>query len=268
MIASGAIALLCAGTASANCLDGVYNETLPITALSPADGASMAPAGSLPVSFALASPVQASGLSVRVTSQSTLGQNGTLSDLNTLDEFALADSITDPGNYRGVSNKGSILWNNHPGTYYWQIFGTAGNYGTPTPSDVCHAYASPVFTITVTAPPPPPVTTPSPRSVPTPSRLTFNDARSYAVTMIRQRTRHNISRGTITCTGVNDWTRHCNLAWASGGYSYHASGRFWNYVGSDGKAYWWYDFRGTRTSLTCAERHPRSYGCTQRFHWH
>jgi hypothetical protein len=97
--------------------------------------------------------------------------------------------------------------------------------------------------------------------------MSNSNARSLAKTMIRRRTHHNVTRGTINCTRVNSWTRHCNLAWTSGGYSYHASGRLWTYISSNGSYDYYdgsYDFRGTRTSLTCAKRHS----CTQRFHWH
>jgi hypothetical protein len=157
---------------------------------------------------------------VRVTSQNTLGQNGTLSDLNTVDEFVLGESITDPGNYRGVSNKGSILWNNHPGTYYWQIFGTAGYYGTPTPSDVCHAYASPVFTITVTAPAPPPVATPPPSAPSTPQLpwMTVSNGRTYTyntVAGVLPRVFHHRYGYKASCTRRSAVRISCNVRFSS-----------------------------------------------------
>src|ERR1700693_1117046 len=68
--------------ASASCVDGVYDEALPITSAVPTGGASVAPSPSANVGFSIMSPVHGVGLIVRVTTQNTLGQTGTLSDLN------------------------------------------------------------------------------------------------------------------------------------------------------------------------------------------
>jgi hypothetical protein len=270
VIATGAVAMVCAGTASASCT-GVYDEALPITASSPADGASIQASAVTPVSFSLRTPLHLLPIYVEVATQNVPGRDGTLANDYQKDFVQMTESDADPDLYTANTFALPGWWPSVPGTYYWQVQTFAN--GTANGVPYCHEYKSPVYTVTVTAPPPPAVTTPpappaatpSPPSVPTPPRLTFNDARSYAASMIRQRTHLKVQGGTITCSAVNNWTRHCNLAWTSGGYSYHASGRFWNYIGSDGQAYSWHDFTGTRTSLTCA---PRSHGCTLRFHWH
>jgi hypothetical protein len=255
----------------------VYDEILPATASSPPDGATIqaiTPIQAMtttPVTFSIRTPVHGLSIDVEVATQNVPGQDGTLAEDYNKDHFALYESDADPDLYSGTPN--AILWMDAPGTYYWQMHATS--FTTINGVSDCHFFKTPVYTFTITAPTPPAVTTPPPPAVktptapfPTPPRLTFNDARSYAPAMIRYWTHHNPQHGTIACTTINNWTRHCNLAWTSGDYSYHASGRFWNYVGRDGKNYWWEDFRGTRTSLTCARRHPGSRGCTQRFHWH
>jgi hypothetical protein len=270
IIASGAIALLCAGTASADSFNGVYDQALPATASAPADGAAIQAIPAIhastttSVTFSVRTPVHGLSIYVEVATKNIPGQDGTLAQDYNKDFFRLNESDADPDLYSGTPN--AILWMDAPGTYYWQMHAIS-------PKWINGVYdsdwlKSPVYTLTVTAPQPPAGTTPSPPSAATPSRLTLNDAHRYAVSMIRQRTHHNISQGTITCNAVNNWTRRCNLVWTFAGYSYHASGRFWNYVGGDGKTYSWYNFRGTRTSLTCAKRHRGSHGCTQPFHWH
>jgi hypothetical protein len=49
---------------------------------------------------------------------------------------------------------------------------------------------------------------------------------------------------------------------------YVANGKFWNYIGPDGKGYWWYDLRGARLSLVCQKLHPGSRSCKRFFRWH
>jgi hypothetical protein len=252
MTAAVAIALVCAGTASANCLDGVYNETLPITASSPADGASIAPAGSLPVSFALVSPAPLPGLTVRVTSQNPLGQNGTLSDLgHTVDSFALGDSTTDPGNYRGVSNKGPSWWTNYPGTYYWQMFGQETHFDPATHSIVCHAYASPVYTLTIAAPPPPavtsppapPVTTPPSSAPPKPQLpwMTVSTARTYTyntISGVLPRPFHHRYEYKASCTRRSAVRISCNFGFRSTPNDYFGTVTSSYLFGSDNSLEW------------------------------
>jgi hypothetical protein len=249
--------LVICSPAAANCLNAVYDESLPVTSSSPADGASVTPSPSSAVPFEVVSVHGAAGFLVRVTTQNVLGDDGTLSDLNMADEFALAESTTNFGVYQGVSLTGPTHWTNVPGRYYWQIFGYDSYFDPSTGTIVCHAYKSAVYTINVVAPsggsgsPPP---------------ITLSDAKRYATIMVRQRT-HRTASGTISCSRVNSFTLHCNLAWTAGGYSYRASGRFWNYIASDGNAYWWYDFSGTRFALSCLAQHSRSW-CGRHFRWH
>jgi hypothetical protein len=273
MIASGAIALVCAGTASATCSNGLYDEALPITASSPADGAAIQQSAATPVSFSLRTPLHnLESVLVEVSTQNIPGQFGTLENDYQADVgIPLNPSFADPDLYTGQSLAIQGWWPDTPGTYYWQI--QAINTDPGVPGCYLSYLKSPVYTLTITAPgpsagtapPAPPVTAPSPPSVPTPPRLTNSDARSYAVTVIDRWTHHNVPYSTIACTRLNNSTQWCNLAWAYGSYTYRASGKFWHAVGSDGNTYWWYAFRGTRTSLICAMRHPGSHGCTRRF---
>ena len=204
----------------------------------------------------IVSTAQRTSLVVRVTSQPTLGQTGTLSDLYMVDDFALAESLTDPGYYQGVSNIGPTLWTNTPGTYYWQAFGFQSYFDPGAGAIVCHAYAGPVYTINVVQP------------APTVPPIAVQDGRSYAVQMVQMRTGAR-PRLTIACTQADAWTLRCSLAWRAGSSSYTAAGRFWHFL-SKGTAYWTYDFAGTRTWRTCVRRHRKSR-CTahrQSFRWH
>ncbi len=255
LLASVLTLLATAGSALADCNNMIYDEPLPITSASPANGASILQSATQGVPFSIVSTAQhVSSMAVRVTSQNVLGANGTLSDLHQLDFFTLGNSITDPGNYNGVSNVSAGWWPNYPGTYYWQAFGIELDYSYPT--SVCHWYASPVFTITVTAPPPPPPTAPP---------ITMSDGTSDAAYMVHQRTGTRPQIGT-QCFFVNTLTLQCALRWKAGRYSYNASGRFWNFLGSNGLAYWEYNFSGNRSWRTCRRHH----GCRihrQYFRW-
>ena len=250
--------------ANADCLNGVYDTPLPVSSSTPATGATVAPSPTMAVSFTLASPAPpANGLdvlSVRVATQNTLGQNGTLSDLNQVDDFALPESSTNFGVYHGVSNTGPTLWINTPGTYYWQAFGSFSYFDPGAGKVVCTAYASQVYTIRVQPPSGPPTPT-------EPHALSFNDARSYAPQMIRRRTHRTVTRGSIRCTKIDRVTQRCHLAWSASGYKWQADGRFWNYL-SNGKAYWWYDFKATRSWRMCVRRHHKTRCTTHRQHFH
>jgi hypothetical protein len=248
-ITIGTVLALCSA-AGATCLDGVYDQPLPVSSTTPADGASVTASPSA-VQWFLASPVHGATLSVVVATQNVLGNDGVLSSLNMVDDFALAESNT-YGDYVGVSNAGASLWVNTPGRYYWQAFGQQSYFDPNLGYIVCNAYASPVYTVNVAPPGPPPITT--------------QDAKAFARQMVHMKT-GRFPRIRSTCAQIDSNTVHCNLAWTSAGTSFTARGRFWDYIASDGNAYWWFDFRGTRTSLACSKVHPGSRRCRRSFHW-
>ena len=270
ILVAGITLLATATAASASCLNGVYDEPLPVTSVSPTDGGSVTASSTAPFSYSIVSPVHMpGGLYVRVTSQNTLGQTGTLSDLNMVGVAPLGESSTNFGVYQGISPAAPTFWTNVPGRYYWQAFGTVSEAGVGTV--VCHAYASPVYTFDVVAPPSGgggPATGPGGTTTiqPSPPPLSFGDAKSGAAYMVYHRT-HKRPRLSRSCSRINRTTIHCQLAWLAGPYSYSAAGKFWSYVGSDGNTYKWYDFNGKRTWRTCAT-HRRCSNHSQRFHWH
>jgi hypothetical protein len=100
-----------------------------------------------------------------------------------------------------------------------------------------------------------------------PARLTFSEAQQDAGYMVRSHG-YRTAHGSINCTRISASTLHCRITWTAGGYSYTAVGRFWNYILSDGNPYWWYDFRGTRTSISCMRHRRPGRRCSQTFHWH
>jgi hypothetical protein len=136
---------------------------------------------------------------------------------------------------------------------------------------------------------PAPTTTPPPMTwVPAPwttlPRLRFADVNYTASYMVGHRTHAGWPcgwsarpcgwanptgrfRGALNCVRISDNAYHCGLAWVGAGYSYRASGRFWNFLQA-GSVYLWYDVSGTRTSLSCKKAHPGAARCSSRFHWH
>ncbi len=248
MIASGAIALMCAGTASASCgLNDIYDTPLPVTAVSPADGSSVWQSASTPVSFSLVSPVpHMNGLaswSLRVTTRNVLGGTGILSDLYSVDEGALVESTTNFGVYRGASLTGRPFWTNTPGMYYWQIYGEPTYFDPETGQIVCTGYASPVYTLTVTAPPPPPVTTPPP-SAPSAPRLpwmTVSTGRTYTyntVSGVLPRVFHHRYGYKASCTRRSAARISCNVRFSSGPNDYWGTVTSSYRFGSDNSLEW------------------------------
>lgn len=265
-------ATLCASaSAQADCLNGIYDTPLPVSSVSPTDGASLTQAsGPVPagkVQFTLISPLHMASLLVRVSKQDVIGDTGILSDLYQEDGAALAESSTNFGYYSGISNGGSpYWWTNIPGTYYWQAWGTYED--TSTTPETCRAVASPVYTLHITAtpvPPPTPTPSPTPTSTPKPPLMTASLAKSLAGKMVTSKT-HRHPRLNGTCNRVSSTKASCRLNWTAGGNSYKAAGTIWDYLRS-GTAYWWYNFHGTRTSLSCSARPSRSRRCAQSFHW-
>ena len=273
-----ATATATATAAGATCLNGVYDEALPITASSPPDGTSTVASGVSPIKFSIRTPFHRASIALEVATQNLPGQDGTLANDFQKDFLLLSESDADPDLYTASSIPGT--WASTPGTYYWQVH-TVGS-GSPTGPVECHLYRSPVYTLTITAPPPSGGgssgpgdggttgigggSPPSPTIPPSPPPLSLGNAKSDAAYMVYRRT-HKHPRLSSNCSRINRSTIHCRLSWLAGRYSYSAAGRVWNYVGSDGNVYWWYDFSGKRTWRTCTARHRCSHQ-SQRFHWH
>jgi hypothetical protein len=273
LIVAAAVALLCAGTASASCGD-VYDGTFLGTGASPADGAAFQAIGGdlatnpSPPTFSVQTPYHGVFIWVEVATQNVPGRDGTLSDEYMTDFFSLDESSAVPGLYSTTPTAGS--WMDTPGTYYWQMhaltFDRQGN---------CQAVKSPVYTLTVTATPPPvppatitasPPQTTTTAPLPPLPRLTLVNARSYAASMVRQHT-HRTPHVNVPCSRVDAWTLHCSPSWIAGGSSYRATGEFETFR-SGGAVDWAYDFSGTQTWRTCARRHGASRCTTHRQHFH
>ena len=147
-----------AAPAWADCANQVYDEALPVSSSSPPDGASYSPSGNR-VGWEVVTMHGLEAVYVRVATRSTLGNDGTLSTLNEVDDFVLGESNT-YGYYTGASNGDANWWPNRPGQYYWQAFGIGDSTDPNTGVLTCHLYAGPVYTITVVAPQPQGPTTP------------------------------------------------------------------------------------------------------------
>jgi hypothetical protein len=152
-------------------------EPLPIASVSPANGAviPVRPPGLGESSWSLTSIPLLQNVSVIVTLTPATGTDGVrLSDTD-LEQFCILNpSGTDVGVYQvnGCTTGSHARWTTVPGTYYWQIWSAWSeiqyNKG-PEPGELVYrSYASPIFTITVAYPPPPPME-PAPQSEPTPA---------------------------------------------------------------------------------------------------
>jgi hypothetical protein len=150
------IGVLAAGAAPAwaDCSNQVYDTPLPVSSSSPTNGASLT-ATSNRIPWEVVTLHGLLVLDVRVATQSTLGNDGTLSTLNQMDFFGLGESNT-YDYYTGVSNAGPNWWPDFPGQYYWQLLGEGYTTDPNTGIRTCHLYASPVYTITIAAPQQPP----------------------------------------------------------------------------------------------------------------
>jgi hypothetical protein len=150
-------------------------EPLPITSMSPENGALISP---LPPGYGesswsvTVSPIPLPGaleVSVIVTLTPKTGTDGVhLSDTDLEQLCQLNPSGTDIGVYqiRGCTNNSHAQWTTIPGTYYWQFWGSMYIF---SPCCEHREYVSPIFTITVGYPPPPPMESPSPQPAPAPS---------------------------------------------------------------------------------------------------
>jgi hypothetical protein len=258
--------LATSGSALADCSNEIYDTPLPVSSVTPADGATVTQAAAR-VPFTLVSTLHGVDISMRVSTQDVMGNTGVLSDLYQADFFGISESSTNFGYYSGVSNGGApTWWTDVPGTYYWQALGVY--LDTASYPSACRLVASPVYTLHVVTPPaPPPAPTPQPTTTPAarPPVMTGSVAKSLAVKLIASKT-HQHPRVSGSCQEFNNTTASCHVAWTAGGSSYKAAGTIWDYL-KGGTSYWWYNVHGTRTTLACLARRQRSRSCTHPFHW-
>jgi hypothetical protein len=157
---ASASCLVLSAAALVSSAPAVAVDQLPYSSLSPVGGASFVAQSQQGSPWMMTAPTRLQ-VFVRVSRTPAVGADGvTLSDLDMLDYFAMAESTTDPGVYQGVSGAGLGLWADVPGTYYWQVQ-ASGLYPLSGP------YVSPIFSIVIQAPPsisPGGQSTPSPPS--------------------------------------------------------------------------------------------------------
>jgi hypothetical protein len=172
----GAVAALLAGAASA------HATTYPMTAtpITPAVGATYAPAASSPVTVQFefqSTGTGPSSMNIEVSRTQTLGQDGTLAnDFNLAPVGGVLQRDSDHSKYVGSA---SVYGLTAPGTYYYQYSGTAYNMDDTTNCPGLPMYAScfmatPIFSFTIAAPQPQPAPQPqttSPQNVTWPLSL-------------------------------------------------------------------------------------------------
>lgn len=133
-----------------------YDEDLPISSASPADGAVISSKLGGPIPFEIrSSQTGMNYLSIEVASQNIPGQDGTLAEDFRVGFFGLQESDAFPGTYRGESlyAPGVSLWSSTPGTYFWQAYGSCFTWPDPPCDEVIRYFKSPVYTIVIQDPP-------------------------------------------------------------------------------------------------------------------
>jgi hypothetical protein len=86
--------------------------------------------------------------------------------------------------------------------------------------------------------------------------------------MAKDRTHKRPRLMKVSCSRVDRLTLRCSVSWHSGTTSYAGTGKFFHFL-QGSTAYWWYDFTGIRTRLTCRNRHRTSVCIAhhQHFRW-
>ncbi len=219
-------------------------EPLPVTSVSPADGATI-PVPSGPVPFELVSSTPGLwNVSVEVATQNIPGQDGSLANDFQVDFFSLFRSDAFPTVYRGQSGyvAGGYWWNSAPGTYYWQIHAT-----TTSPYA---EYLSPVFTLTIATP-----------------FLSLSEASFVVKTFILEQTRHRAHHLLDKCQRTSQANVTCKASWMSAAHVSSSTLVYAGYFAIEARADNNYvRFLGLRERYGCASHHG-SKRCATKVHW-
>lgn len=258
------VALLACGVLTAPSLAA---EPLPVTSVSPADGATIPlPSGPVPFELVSPSPERLWNVNVEVSTQNIPGQDGSLADDFKKDFFSLFQSDAYPTIYRGQSGYvgGGYWWDSTPGTYYWQIHAT-------TMSPLAE-YLSPVYTLTITAPAPPPTSPAPPQTPPATSveaapTITIVEAYAAVKEIIRKQTGRSAHHLSDKCRRTSQSEATCKAAWSSAARLSSSTllyaGSFYLSREPQGN---YFSFQGLRERYGCAKRYGTKH-CASQVRW-
>ena len=240
-------------------------DPLPLSAVSPADGAFVppTPTGGIPWQFTVAGPPPDANVSVTISTSPTTGPDGTLPTDNRVDFFFLTADPAAPTVFAGRSDPGPNAWSAALGTYYWQALATWTDAG-----GVFHSAGSKIERVVIGTPPPAAPTPPP--SLPAASRratlaMSSLDATFYVRAVIRLRTRRQPVRLRYGCRRLNSRSFRCRPTWRDRRNVYSATATF-THARSGQRIVARATVSGLRASRTCTSRRSvRS--CGRRFNW-
>jgi hypothetical protein len=247
-------------------------EVLPVTSVSPANGATI-PLPTEGIRFEIQSPIvfnspECVGLPyLAVSSQNVLNQipgsrdEGHLATDFQVDFRQTVPSQAYPGLLWAVSNfvPNGRWWSSTPGTYYWQVEGSC-LVGS-------REYLSPVYSLTI-APPAPAPSPPPVAPAATPHLLSVEEAYLSIKSIIRESTGRSAHRLSDRCTSRNTYAVACKAGWASTVHLSSStllySGNFFLEQQSNG---FHTSFIGHRERSGC-KRRLGVRRCASNVHWH
>ena len=192
---------------------------LSFNSMTPADGASITSGAAL--TFEMSSSAgYVNGPSVEVSTQPTLGQDGTLADDFRVSIAVLFRSDAFPNLYRGEDYSSSSGWASRPGVYYWQAHSSEGGTIDPSTGEYKPA-VGPVRKIIVTAPAP---AAPGPAAPA--RRLGVNEGYSVVRQGLKRKFRSRYTRGRkrrATYTRLSATTIRYRVSWVKGHSKYSGS---------------------------------------------
>lgn len=229
--------------------DGFGYYAMPIYSLSPPDGAtlSLSPSsGSTPIRIGSEPPsyyrMTPNTLTVEVRKDTTLGQDGTLSNdpPGSVEGDYLVPSDDSPGYYNAAFHHWRDGYS-QPGTYYYQFSGyTYGGYFVASP--IYHFNYVPLGAV-------PPAASPIPSPSPSPPAglaMSEGDAVSYLRDLVRRKTHHRVSSLSTRCTRTSGHSFSCTARFRAGRRKYVGLFRVDLFRGSGGDVYWTGTFTGRR----------------------
>jgi hypothetical protein len=239
-------------------------KPIAVKSASPADGA--VAVASQSVAFQVKTDELAQSSRIEVASQPTLGQDGTLAHEFTVDGYInLTRGDAFPDTYTGSSMGWSGSWSTRPGTYYWQMsFTRVDTAPAPVYSEI-NTYTSPVYTLVIQAPAPPPTTPPIMPPITPPSTgsppvedMSVSDARIAIRAAVERKTGRRAYSLKRSCKfiGTARWDFKCKASWVSTerlrGSSVFYAGTFHILDTQDG--YFTWRFRGLKARQSCIAR--------------
>lgn len=258
------VTLLAAGAALLLAPAAQAAEPLPLTGVSPANGAFRppTPTGGIAWQLTVSGPPPGADVAVTVASSPVTGPDGTLPNDNRLDFFFLSENPAAPGQFSGLSDPGPNAWSANVGTYYWQVVATWTDA-----AGVFHSAASAVELLNIGTPPPAPPPSAAGGGGATRTTLAMSslDAPFYVRRLIRLRTRRRPVGLHYGCKRLDSRSFRCRPTWRDRRNVYSATATL-THTRSGPRVVARATFTGRRASRACVRRRSvRS--CGVRFRW-